>query len=282
VRDLWPESLLASGIGRDGSLFIQTLSAISDFLYRHSEKVVVVTEAFKKDLVCRRGVAVQNIEVVTNGVEPDFFVPGINREATRESLGITNKFVVSYIGTIGAAHGLTTVLKAAQQLHIALEEIVFLLVGEGADRTRLQEMCSEMRLSNVRFVGQQPRQMIPAVIAASDVCLVLLRNSELFKTVLPSKMFEFFSAARPIILGVDGEARQVLEMARAGIYVQPEDVQGLVDAIIRLHSRPDLRVQYGQNGRHFVLDHFSRERKAAEYISILKALREHSPSRTIK
>jgi colanic acid biosynthesis glycosyl transferase WcaI len=272
VRDLWPESLLASGIGRSGSTFIRTLDFISGFLYRHSEKIVVVTDAFKDNLIRKRGIAPAAIEVITNGVEPDVFYPDLDRDSTRSKLGLEGKHVVSYIGTIGMAHGLEALLNAAQRIEKITDEIVFLLIGEGAERARLQSLCNDMGLTNVRFTGQQPRDRIPALIAASDVCLVLLRNSELFKTVLPSKMFEFFSGARPVILGVDGEARRVLETADAGISVKPEDPDSLAEAVLYFDKHPDLRARYGQNGRRFVLQEYSRERKAADYIEVLKSL----------
>jgi colanic acid biosynthesis glycosyl transferase WcaI len=281
VRDLWPESLLASGIGRSGSTFIRTLDFISGFLYRHSEKIVVVTDAFKDNLIRKRGIPPAAIEVITNGVEPDVFYPDLDRDSTRTKLGLEGKYVVSYIGTIGMAHGLEALLNAAQRIQKITDEVVFLLVGEGAERARLQSLCNDMGLTNVRFTGQQPRDRIPALIAASDACLVLLRNSELFKTVLPSKMFEFFSGARPVILGVDGEARRVLERAEAGISVKPEDPDSLAEAVLYLYKRPDLRARYGENARRFVLQEYSRDRKAADYIEVLKSLQlEHRYDRS--
>jgi len=272
VRDLWPESLLASGIGREGSMFIRTLDMISSFLCRHSQKIVVVTDAFKDNLIQQRGIDPGNIEVITNGVEPEMFLPDVDRDETRRALDVEGKFVISYIGTIGMAHGLATLLRTAQTLQHKARDIVFLLIGEGAERERLQALGAEMGLTNVRFVEQQPREVVPRLIAATDVCLVLLRNSELFKTVLPSKMFEFFSGARPVILGVDGEARRILEKASAGIYVKPEDSDALADAVMLMYARPDLRSQYGQSARRFVMQEYSREKKAADYISVLKSL----------
>jgi len=124
----------------------------------------------------------------------------------------------------------------------------------------------------VRFVGQQPREKIPAYITASDVCLVLLKKSELFKTVLPTKMLEFMSCARPVILGVDGHARNVMERANAGLFVPPEDSAELADAILRLAADPGLRESLGRNGRQYVLQHFSRQQAAEVYLDVLQDL----------
>jgi glycosyltransferase involved in cell wall biosynthesis len=127
-------------------------------------------------------------------------------------------------------------------------------------------------LRNVRFVGQQARERIPAYVTASDACLVLLKKSELFKTVLPTKMLEFMSCARPVILGVDGHARRVMEQANAGIFVTPEDPIALADGVMRLASDPTLRDFLGRNGRQHVLQHFSRQNTAKLYLDVLQDL----------
>src|SRR4029077_12234498 len=124
-----------------------------------------------------------------------------------------------------------TVIAAALQLRDSNPKIVFLLLGEGAEKQRIVALAREHNLHNLRFVDQQPRERIPAYICASDACLVLLKKTDLFKTVIPTKMLEFLSCARPVILGVEGQAREVLEEARGGIVIEPENSVALVDAI---------------------------------------------------
>src|SRR5882762_8323543 len=141
------------------------------------------------------------------------------------------KFVVSYIGTMGMAHGLETIIAAATRLKNTNPEIAFLMLGEGADKDRVMALAQQHGLNNLRFVDQQPRERIPAYICASDVCLVLLKKTDLFKTVLPTKMLEFMSCARPVILGVDGQARAILEEAGGGLAIDPENSEDLVNAI---------------------------------------------------
>src|SRR6202140_3781066 len=166
VRDLWPESLSAVGMGNDNSLLHRSLSTIADFLYRRSDRVVVVTPAFEEFLVARRGVSRDKISVVENGVETDLFAPDAATDRRRE-LRAEGKFIVSYIGTMGMAHGLETIIAAALQLRDANPEIVFLILGEGADKQRLLAMAEERNLHNLRFVDQQPREKIPSYISAS-------------------------------------------------------------------------------------------------------------------
>jgi colanic acid biosynthesis glycosyl transferase WcaI len=271
VRDLWPESLAAVGMGETNSLLHRSLAKIAGFLYRHSDRVVVVTPAFEDYLVKHWRVPREKISVVENGVETQLFAP---EPATvlRKELGFEGKFIVSYIGTMGMAHGLETIIAAATELRDTNPEIVFLMLGEGADKDRIAGLARERHLNNLRFVDQQPRENIPAYINASDACLVLLRKTDLFKTVIPTKMLEFMSCARPVILGVDGQARMILEEARAGLVIEPESSDALVNAIRRLAANPDKARELGENGREHIVRKFSRRHTAEKYIRVLDHL----------
>jgi colanic acid biosynthesis glycosyl transferase WcaI len=272
VRDLWPESLAAVGMGSSNSVLHRSLAKIAGFLYRTCDRLVVVTPAFKKYLIEHWGIPEEKIFVVENGVDANLFRSLPPNPALRRELGAEGKFVVSYIGTMGNAHGLETLLEAAALLHERAPNVLFLLVGEGAEKERLLTLTRSRELTNVRFVDQQPREKIPAYISASDACLVLLKRTELFKTVLPTKMLEFMSCARPVILGVDGHARKVMEQANAGISIQPQDPAELVDAVVRLAANPGLRESLGRNGRQHVLQYFSRQRTAKVYLDVLQDL----------
>jgi colanic acid biosynthesis glycosyl transferase WcaI len=272
VRDLWPESLTAVGIGDEDSLLHRMLSKIAGFLYRSCDRLVVVSPAFKDYLIERWQVPAEKIFVVENGVETSLFSRLVPNSIIRRSLGAEDKFIASYIGTIGNAHGLETLLEAAALLHERAPQVLFLLVGEGAEKARVVSLACSRGLRNVHFVDQQPREKIPAYITASDACLVLLKKSELFKTVLPTKMLEFMSCARPVILGVDGHARKIVEQANAGIFVTPEDPVALADAVMRLASDSALRDSLGRNGRQHVLQHFSRQNTAKLYLDVLQDL----------
>lgn len=272
VRDLWPESLVASGIGRQGSPLIRSLDRLAMFLYRRADRIVVVTEAFKEYLVERRRVPPGGIEVVENGVETDIFTPDADGRTVREELGLNGRFVVSYIGTLGYAHGLDVVLEAARRLKEAAPEVTFLLVGEGADRERLEALRRARGVDNVCLIGAQPREGIPRFISASDVCLVVLRPAETFTTVLPSKMLEFMACGRPVILAVDGQARRVLERAQAGVVVPPGDPAALAQAVTKLSADPGLRATLGEYGRAFVELHYQRRAKAEAYVRMLEAV----------
>src|ERR1700688_301906 len=271
VRDLWPESLAAVGMSDGNSLLHRSLAKIAGFLYRRSDRVVVVTPAFEEFLVQRWAVPREKISVIENGVETELFAPEARTDRRRE-LGLEGKFVVSYIGTMGMAHGLETIVAAALQLRDANPRIVFLMLGEGAEKRRILELARERGLHNIRFVDQQPREKIPSYICASDACLVLLKKTDLFKTVIPTKMLEFMSCARPVILGVDGQARAILEEARGGLAIEPGNSEALVKAVRYFAANRDLAIQMGRNGREHIVRKFSRRHSAEKYVRILEQM----------
>jgi colanic acid biosynthesis glycosyl transferase WcaI len=276
VRDLWPESLSAVGMGSQTSLTHRILAKIAEFLYRKATRIVVVTPAFKDHLIKYWQIPAIKISVVENGVETSLFSPQNTNPELRKEWGAEGKFVVSYIGTIGMAHGLESLLEAAARMQQSAPEILFLLLGEGAERERIQSLANSRSLTNLRFVGQQPREKIPAYIAASDACLVLLKKADLFKTVIPTKMLEFMSCARPVILGVQGQAQQIIEESQSGICIAPENAGDLVQAITRLAADPTLRDSLGRNGRRYIQQRFSRRSTAEAYLDVLENLLERT------
>jgi glycosyltransferase involved in cell wall biosynthesis len=275
VRDLWPESIAGVGAGGETSLLNRSLGRLARFLYRFSSHVVVVTPAFKERLIKKWNVNPEKISVVENGVETDLFSSNGDPETiktTKNQFGLEGRFVVSYIGTLGSASGLSVALEAAAQLQRTLPDVLFLFVGEGAQKEQLVLSAQRQNLRNVRFVSQQPRQRIPALIQASHLCLVLLKRADVFKTVIPTKMLEFMACGKTVILGVDGQAREILEKAQGGIFVEPESATALVAAIARLYGDPRGRHVLGCNGRRYITENLSRERLATVYSSILEKL----------
>ncbi len=272
VRDLWPESLAAVGAGSANSLLHRVLAEIARFLYRNSDRVVVVTPAFKEYLIEHWSVPREKISVVEHAVRADLFTPHIPHADLRRDLGAEGRFVVSYIGTLGMAHGLETVVEAASRLQQTAPAVLFVLAGEGTEKQRIRAMARSRGLTNLRFVDQQPREKVPAYICASDACLVLLKKKELFNTVLPTKLLEFMSCARPVILGVDGHARQIVQEANAGIFVEPGNSRHLATAVMRLAADPAWGASLGRNGRRYVQQRFSYQRTAKAYLDLLEDL----------
>jgi colanic acid biosynthesis glycosyl transferase WcaI len=272
VRDLWPESLAAVGVGNRNSLLYRALARVAGFLHREASHIVVVTPAFKRHLVDHQGVCKEKISVVENGVETDVFSPNQPSTRLRKEIGANGNFVVSYIGTIGMAHGLECLLDAAAMLQNFSSRFLVMLIGEGAEKERLISLAQSRGLANVRFVDQQARDRVPEFICASNACLVLLKKADLFKTVLPTKLLEFMSCGRPIITNVDGQTHEIVMRANAGVFVNPENPVELANAILLLASQPELCESLGRNGRRFVVQHFTRQQSAVKYLSLLTTL----------
>jgi glycosyltransferase involved in cell wall biosynthesis len=269
IRDLWPESLAAVGASGESSMMYRTIAAIAGFLYRKANHIVVVSPAFKDHLIRHWQVPEEKISVIENGVETDLFSFDPAALELRTQLNLENRFLICYIGTLGMAHGLETLIAAAEKLQTALPSALFLLIGEGAEKKAIADLAAARGLTNLRFLGQQLRERIPLHISASDICLVMLKKDDLFKTVIPTKLLEYMACERPVIVAVDGQARQIVEDAGAGVFVEPEDSDALVRAILALAANPRQRQSMGSNGRKYIVSRFTRERTAQDYLAVL-------------
>jgi glycosyltransferase involved in cell wall biosynthesis len=149
---------------------------------------------------------------------------------------------------------------------------IFLLIGEGAEKQRIVELAAVRGLVNLQFLGQQPRENIPAYVSAADLCLVMLKKTELFKTVIPTKLLEYMACERPVIVAVDGQARQIIEEANAGVFVEPENHSALSQAILDLAQDPKRRLRMGTNGRQYIINKLSRKKTAQDYITVLQEM----------
>lgn len=266
IRDLWPESMHAVGAVRGRGL-IGLLERVELFLYQKPDHIVALTGAFKRHMV-GKGIPAGKIDVVTNGADLQQFSPRPKMNGFRERHGLNGKFVAAYVGTHGMAHALGTVLEAARRLE-AHPEIHFLLVGDGAERENLLKRKEELGLKNVLMLPQQTKEQVPEILAASDVCMVLLRRTELFKTVIPSKIFEAMAMERPIILGVEGEARAIVEASGGGVFIEPENEGQLAETVLKMSREPAWAESLGRAGGEFVRAHYSRDRLAADYLEVL-------------
>lgn len=268
LRDLWPESIVAVGAAR-AYMPMRFLERLELMMYRHARAVVCVSQSFVTNLV-DRGIDGSKISFVPNGVDVEVWTGG-RREAGRAALRASERdVIVSYVGTIGMAHDIGTVLDSARILRDERPDIRFAIVGDGAERQILMDRAAAEGLTNVTFTGLVAREEIPDYLAASEISLVTLKRSDVFKSVLPSKMFESMAAARPILLAVEGEAQQMLERGGAGIAVAPGDAPALASAVRRLADDPELRQTMGSAGVRFVEQHFSRRAWAHRYLRVFE------------
>ena len=186
--------------------------------------------------------------------------------------GLEGKFVCSYVGTIGMAHGLEVVIEAARILkRNGRRDIKFCLVGDGASRSRLEDEAERRQVGDlVAFTGSVPNEKVPAILASSDACLIHLKKCRLFGTVIPSKIFETLAMARPIIMGVEGPARDIVTQAGAGLAMEPDSPEALVEAVQKLADDPQVALRKRRAARRYVEEHFDRDVLAARYLRLLE------------
>lgn len=267
VRDLWPEAIVGVGAVTNPRV-IRVLEGIETGLYRGADRIVVVTRSFS-DFIQKRGIDAKKIDIIKNGIMTgDFEVP-IDAKRVRDELGFGDAFVVTYVGTHGMMHGLSAVLRAAKLLQDD-ERIRFLFVGDGAERASLLKLKEELGLSNVMMLPQQPRERAIELLRISNLALVPLRKIEVLKTVLPSKIPEAMAAGIPILLGVQGEAQELVEEVHAGVCVEPENSREMAEAVRSLASDPQRCRQLGENGRKYVRRHMDRTVLARTYERVLE------------
>jgi len=270
IRDLWPESIVTVGAMKRGAV-IRAIEKVEAFAYRKADLVVSVTDGFVPHIRAHR--AKGPIAVIKNGVDLSRFASDpAAADAFRAEHGLTGKFVASYVGTHGMAHGLQAVIAAAERLR-GRNDIAFLMVGGGAQRETIKTIRDAKGLTNIVMLDQLPKAAMPAVLGASDAALVLLKRVDTFKTVIPSKMFEAMALGVPMILGVEGEAKALMEAGGAGIAITPEDDAELATAILRLADDRALGRQIGASARAFVRAQFDRESLAHAYLAEFEALR---------
>jgi len=269
IRDIWPESIVSVGAMKKG-LAIRFLEWMERKMYAAAHHIVTVGDGYKVQLVAK-GVVADRITVITNGVNRETFHPREPDVKLKQSLGLQDSSVCSYIGTIGMACGLDVVLRAARILKDrGRSDIRFLLVGDGAMREDLEKRARSETLDHVVFAGLQPKQMIPAFLSITDASLIHLAKKQLFESVFPSKLLESFAMAKPIILGVRGYAAHLLQEAGAGIAIEPENERELVAALERLTGDKSLSDKYGKSGFEYVAQHFNLDDLAAEYVRLLE------------
>jgi glycosyltransferase involved in cell wall biosynthesis len=266
VRDLWPDSIVQLGQLRNRRL-VHLLEWIETRLYHSAAGIVVNTRAFI-DHIAARGVPRDRIELIHNGIDPGLFAPRPRDPELLERHGLAGSWLVAYVGTLGLAHGLETVLEAAERLRHH-EDLVFLFIGDGADRARLEQEARRRGLGRVRFLGLLPRERIPTWLASIDCLLVMLRDLPVFETVIPSKIFEFCAQERPVIVAARGEIRRLVEEAKAGFVIDPEDPAQLAATIEYVRAHPDEAADRARCGREWVERDFQRDvlaRRMADFL----------------
>jgi len=264
LRDLWPESIRAVG-ALNGGLIYNMLEKIELFLYRNADLIVPNSPAFKQNLI-NRGIQEEKIYVIPNGANLEHFKPISKNEKLANNLGLNGKFIVGYLGTHGLAHNLDFILDCATELRNT--NIKFLFIGDGAEKKNLLKQAKHLELKNVTFMDPIPKQEVPNYLSIFDVALVPLKKSETFTKVIPSKIFEAAAMHKPILLGVEGQAKEFVEKFGVGLCYEPENKTDFIKKLELLKSNPDLQKKSSNNGQELV-NIYDREKLAKQMYELL-------------
>ncbi|HTH58196.1 MAG TPA: glycosyltransferase family 4 protein [Cyclobacteriaceae bacterium] len=265
VRDLWPESIKAVE-AVNSTWIISLLEKIELFLYRHASRIVVVTDSFKSNITSH-GIAGEKIFVIKNGVDLKTYQPQPKNTKLLDQMGLNGKFIVGYAGTHGLAHGLDFIIRSVSKL--TDRSIHFLFIGDGAEKGNVVKLAKDLGVENATFIDPVPKAEIKNYLSLMDVALVPLKKTDTFEGVIPSKVFECVAMNIPILLGVDGEVRGIIEHYKAGVFFEPENE---VDFILSLTQIKQERIaeknSYVEGCQKMAID-FSRETLAQKMLSVL-------------
>jgi glycosyltransferase involved in cell wall biosynthesis len=270
VSDLWPESAEKLGIITNKSL-LGLATKLEEFLYRKSVLIPVQTQGIRDNI--KQRFPNKTVYWLPNGVDTGFWKPEVYDTSWRSKNGYTSTdFLVVYAGIIGHAQGLDVVLEAAALLKNK-PSIKFILVGDGPEKARLENLKATMQLSNVLFTGAVNKADMPYIIQAANAAVIPLKKLDLFLGAIPSKIFENLAFEKPLLLGVDGEARQLfINEAKAGLYFEPENAVELASQTRHLAENPEQAAVFGKNGREYALQYFDRQTITDGFYNQLLAL----------
>ena len=267
LRDLWPESIKTVGVMKQSKI-IELLEKIELGLYKSSDRVVAVTDAFKENLIAR-GIDKNKIDVITNGSNMELFNRREKDELLLSKLNLKDKFIVGYIGTHGMAHSLDFIVNSIAKIED--KNIHFLFIGDGAMKKNIVKITKKLELKNITFLNSIKKEEVPRYLNICDISLAPLKKNDNFKSVIPSKIFEASAMQKPTLLGVEGEAQKILEKYNAGVCFEPENEQDFIKKLIHLCNK-DFYKKY-QEGCTELAKNYDRKKLALKMFRLLKTLK---------
>jgi glycosyltransferase involved in cell wall biosynthesis len=266
VRDIWPESIVAVGMMKKNRVYY-FLEKIEYKLYQSAYKIIVVTDSFKT-LIYNRGIEKNKIFVHKNGVVLDGYKNAKkNINLIEDFPQFKGKKLIAYIGTHGLAHGLDFIINSLKRLETYLPNLHFLFIGDGAEKENLMNLANSKNLVNITFLNSVPKHEIVSYLSIIDVALVNLKKSDTFKSVIPSKIFEAAAMKKPILLGLDGESKQLINDFGAGLCFEPENE---MDFIMQCEKIVDTEIYFSlQKGCEKLAYSFDREKIAKNILTTI-------------
>lgn len=258
VQDLWPDSVVDSGMMRQSNL-LRLLNYWCRNVYRRATHLVTLSPGFKDALV-KRGVPKDNISVIYNWCDEAHVNTSSSIPIEACDLRKEGAFIVMFAGTMGVMQGLDSVLDAAARLLTVEPRIKFVFVGGGIERDRLKKRSANLRLENIIFLERQPPEKINVILQMADVLLVHLKDTPLFRITIPSKVQAYMAAAKPILLAVKGDSADIINQSEAGVVTAPEDPGSMLQAILRLYRMSnEARQEMGCKARNYYKENLSMD-----------------------
>ena len=272
VRDLWPESAVTTGVLKN-RLMIRMLYRLESTCYRRAKLISVLTPAFGANIASRYCIESERIRHVPCGVDPDDMNPARCSEAIRMKLGWTDRKVVLYTGAIGKANRLQQLVEVGKILR-ARSDVLISIIGAGMQREMIEHLITKNGLTNIVVQGPFSKEEMGPITASADICTAVLMKNDTFKTVYPNKVFDYMACGKPVVIGIDGIIRQLVESVGCGIFAEPENAADLAAAFEKLLDDRELAIKLGNKGREFVEKSFSRRQMALSYLTLLQQASE--------
>jgi hypothetical protein len=263
LRDIWPESIKTVGMMKESKL-LKLLEKIELKLYKDSYKIIAVTDAFKRNLI-QRGIHKEKIEVIPNGSNLKTFYPREKDLKILKALNLENKFIVGYIGTHGMAHDLEFIIQAIAEIED--DRIHFLFIGDGAVKEEIMKLSKKLNLNNITFLNAIIKNKVPEYLSICDISLAPLKKAENFKTVIPSKIFEAAALQKPTLLGVEGQAQEIIEKYHAGLCFQPGNKKDFIKKLTLLQD--EVIYKQCQKGAIKLAHAFNRKTLALKMLGVI-------------
>ncbi|MHA2282679.1 MAG: glycosyltransferase family 4 protein [Planctomycetota bacterium] len=264
VRDLWPEAPIQLGALKSPSL-IKVARWLERTIYSHSAHIIALSPGMRDGIVAT-GVPGSKVTVIPNSSDLDLFSPSVDGSDYRRKLALNGQFTCVYFGAMGEANGLDFVLDVASELkEREVNDVVFVLHGDGKERQALESRCVTEELSNVIFSNPVPdKGAIAQLASAASVCMTIYKNLPVLYTCSPNKMFDSLAAGKPVLVNMPGWLRELVEQNNAGVFVKPDNPTDFADKVIFLRDNPELCTKYGQNARRLAEEQFARHKLAGQ------------------
>lgn len=272
IRDLWPESAIATGMLKNKYL-IRLAFWLESRIYQKAKVIAVLTPAFREILINKMKVPADKIILIPNAadfISSDKLLSEFDAVSFRKAKKLEGKIVITYAGAHGQANHLIQILETAEILRDT--HVLFLLIGDGEQKGYLIAEARRRAIDNVRFVESLPKDEVLKYIMASDMGTSVLKKTDTFKTIYSNKTFDYFSCKKPVLMAIDGVSRSLVEEAAAGIFVEPENPADFAEKVRIYLKNPALLEVQGENGYRFAKKHFDRQVLAKEYLNYIEHL----------